>query len=127
MDCSLPGSSVHGISRQEYWNELPFPPPGDLPNSGMEPRSPALVGRFFTTEPPGKTKNTGMGSLFLLQWIFPTQESNLGFLHCRQIILLTDLRGKLKGSFIKKIFIWPHQVLVVAGGIFDLPCSMEDL
>ena len=43
-----------GFSRQEYWSGLPFPPPGDLPNPGIEPASPALAGRFFTTEPPGK-------------------------------------------------------------------------
>ena len=43
-----------GFSRQEYWSGLPFPPPGDLPNVGFEPKSPALTGRFFTTEPPGK-------------------------------------------------------------------------
>ena len=52
MDCSPPGSSVHGIFRQEYWNGLPFPSPGDLPDSGTEPMSllsPALAGRFFTT------------------------------------------------------------------------------
>ena len=40
--------------KQEYWSVLPFPPPGDLPGPGMEPMSPALVGRFFTTKPPGK-------------------------------------------------------------------------
>ena len=57
MDCSPPGSSVHGISRQEYWSGLPFPPPGDLPDSGIEPTSPALAGRFFTTEPHGKPMN----------------------------------------------------------------------
>ena len=39
--------------RQEYWSELPFPSPGDLPNPGIKPPSPALAGRFFTTEPPG--------------------------------------------------------------------------
>ena len=50
--CLLPLSM--GFSRQEYWRELPFPPPGDLPNPGIEPVSPALTGRFFTTEPPGK-------------------------------------------------------------------------
>ena len=38
--------------RQEYWSGLPFPPPGDLPSPGMEPTSPVLAGRFFTTEPP---------------------------------------------------------------------------
>ena len=47
MDCSLPGSSVHGeFSRQEYWSGLPYSPPGDLPNPGTEPRSP--TGGFFT-------------------------------------------------------------------------------
>ena len=45
------------FSRQEYWSMLPFPPPGDLPNPGIEPTSlvvPVLAGGFFTTEPPGK-------------------------------------------------------------------------
>ena len=43
--------------RKEYWNRLSFPPPGDLPNPGFEPMSPAspaLAGRFFTNEAPGK-------------------------------------------------------------------------
>ena len=48
------GSSVYGISRQEHWTGLPLPPPGDLPHPGIESVSPALAGRFFTTEPPGK-------------------------------------------------------------------------
>ena len=43
-----------GFPRQEYWNGLPFPPPGNLPDPGVEPTSPTLVGGFFTTEPPGK-------------------------------------------------------------------------
>ena len=43
-----------GFPRQEYWSGLPFPSPGDLPDPGNESESPALVGRFFTTEPPGK-------------------------------------------------------------------------
>ena len=46
-----------GFPRQEHWSALPLPPPGDLPNQGTEPMSsasPALAGRFFTTEPPGK-------------------------------------------------------------------------
>ena len=52
MDYSPPGSSVHGILQQEYWSRLPFPPPVDLPDPGMEPESlplHALAGRFFTT------------------------------------------------------------------------------
>ena len=43
-----------GFSRQEYWSRLPFLPPGDRPDPGMEPRSPALAGGFLTTEPPEK-------------------------------------------------------------------------
>ena len=45
-----------GFSRQEYWNRLPFPPPGDLPNPEIKPASPSLAGRFFTPEPPGKSR-----------------------------------------------------------------------
>ena len=43
-----------GFSRQEYWSGLPYSSPGDLPGPGIEPESPALAGRFFTTEPAGK-------------------------------------------------------------------------
>ena len=49
-----------GFPRQEYWSGLPFPPLGDLPDPGTEltsPVSPALAGRFFTTESPGKPIN----------------------------------------------------------------------
>ena len=46
------------FSRQEYWSGLPFPSPGDLPNPGMEPLSPALAGGFFTAEPSGKPWST---------------------------------------------------------------------
>ena len=51
--CQAPPSMR--FSRQEYWNGLPCPPPGDLPDTGIEPMSsvsPALAGRFLTTEPP---------------------------------------------------------------------------
>ena len=39
-DCSLPGSSVHRVFRQEYWSRLPFPSPGDLPEPGIKPMAP---------------------------------------------------------------------------------------
>ena len=54
MDYSPRAPLSMGFPRQEYWSGLPFPSPGNLPNSGIEPLSPALAGRFFTTEPPGK-------------------------------------------------------------------------
>ena len=57
MDYNLPGFSVYGIFQARIAEWLSFPPPGDLPDLGIEPTSPAspaLAGRFFTTEPPGK-------------------------------------------------------------------------
>ena len=47
MGCNLSGSSAHGFPRQEYWSRLPFPPAGDLPKPGTEPKSPGLAGKFF--------------------------------------------------------------------------------
>ena len=44
-----------GFSRQGYWSGLPFPSPGDLPDPGIEPRSPALQTDTLTSEPPGMT------------------------------------------------------------------------
>ena len=58
MDYTPPGSSVHGILQARILKS-PCPPPGDLPDPGIEPMSPvspALAGRFFTTVPPGKSK-----------------------------------------------------------------------
>ena len=55
MDCRPSGSSVHGISRQEYWGELPCPAPGDLPDPGTEPlspESPRSQAHPLPTEPP---------------------------------------------------------------------------
>ena len=65
-----------GFSRQDYWNGLPCPSPQDLPNPGIEPRSPTSQMDSLLTEPSGKPKNTGVGSLSLLQGIFLTRESN---------------------------------------------------
>ena len=72
MDCI-----VHGVLQAS------IPCPGDLPNPRIEPRSPALQADSLPAEPPGKPKNTGAGSLSLLQQIFLTQELNWGLLHCR--------------------------------------------
>ena len=50
MDCS---ALSREFFRQEYWNGLPFPPPGDLPNTGIKPRSPVLQADFLPPEPQG--------------------------------------------------------------------------
>ena len=102
-----------GFSRQESWSGLLCPSPEDLPDPGTEPRSPALQTDSSLTEPPEKPlkvkvnvaqlcptlwdsmayspwnspgQNTGVGSLSLLQGIFPTQGLNPGLPHCRQIL-----------------------------------------
>ena len=62
-DYSLPGSSVHGIFQQEYWSELPFLPPGDILDPGMEPASPVAPA-------------LQAGSLLLSQQSIPLQELN---------------------------------------------------
>ena len=68
--CQAPLSM--GLSRQEHWGGLPFPSPADFPNPGIEPITPALVGRFFTTELPGKP---------ILQTIFANDETEKGLIY----------------------------------------------
>ena len=82
-----------GFSRQEYWTGLPCPSPGNLRNPGIEPRSPALQEDSLLSEPPGKPKDTEMGSLSLLQGTFQTQESNPGLLHCRWFLYQLSYQG----------------------------------
>ena len=111
--CSPPGSSVHGIPRQEYWSGLPCPPPGDLPISGIEPASPvspAMASRFFTTELPGKPFILSKGKLTLhlvnkcRHWFVPVLE---GSRLCHSYILraknsvskIISSLGIFKGNF----------------------------
>ena len=66
---------------------------GDLPDPGIEPRSPVLQADSLLSEPPGKAKKAGVGSLSLLQGIFPTQELNQDLLHCRWILYQLSYQG----------------------------------
>ena len=70
MDCKLPGSSVHGISQARILEWVAISSLGDLPVQGVKPTSPALPGRFFTTDVPGKPSRQPQltGTLFLL-WL----------------------------------------------------------
>ena len=70
-----------GILQGRILQWVTMPTPGDLPNPGVEHKSPALQVDSLPSEPPEKPKNTGVGSLSLLQRIFPTQELNRGLLH----------------------------------------------
>ena len=82
-----------GFSRQEYWRGVPYPSPEDLLNQRLKPRSPSLQVDSLLTEPPGKPKNTGVGSLSLFQGIFPIQELNQSLLHCRCILYQLSYQG----------------------------------
>ena len=65
-DCRPPSSSVHGIFQQEYCRGLPFLPPGDLPDAGIEPTShmsPSLAGRFFTISATWKALHSASHTL----------------------------------------------------------------
>ena len=87
-----------GFPRQEHWSGLSFPLPGDLPNPGIKSRFPALAGRFFTTESPGKpnhtsslsfrthttSANTGGGQLSLHKSFQLTNEAGMIELGCHQ-------------------------------------------
>ena len=93
--CDPMDSTVHGIlqARTLEWVGSLSLLPGDLSNPGIEPKSPALQVDSMPAEPQGKPKNTGVGSLSLLQQIFPTQESNWSLLHCRQILCQLSYQG----------------------------------
>ena len=106
------------LSRPEYWTGYPFPSPGDLPNPGIKSRSPTLQADSLPAEPPGKPwseshsvvsdslrphglcipwnssgQDTGVGGLCLPQGIFPTQGSNPGLPHCKQILYRLSHKG----------------------------------
>ena len=82
------------FSRPEHWSGEPFLSSGDIPNPGIKPRSPTLQVDSLPAEPGGEPNNTGLGSLSLLQWFFLMEESNWGLLHCRWILLTTEIPGK---------------------------------
>ena len=78
--------TIHGILQARILECVHFPFPGDLRNMEIEPRSPTLQVDSLPAEPQWKPKNIGVGSLSLLQGIFPTQGLNQGLLHCRHIL-----------------------------------------
>ena len=84
--CNPMDYTVHGIlqARRLEWIATP----------GIKPRSPTLQADSLLAEPQGKPKNIGMGSLSLLEWIFPTQELNQGLLHHRWILHQLGYQGK---------------------------------
>ena len=84
MDCT-----VHGIlqARILEWGAFPFS------RGSSQPKSPTVHMDSLPADPQGKSRNTGVGSLSLLQRIFPTQESNRALLHCRWILYQLSYEG----------------------------------
>ena len=91
-DCLQP-HTVHGILKDIIleWVAFPFSRGSSQPR--IKPRSPTLQADSLRAEPQGKPKNTGVGSLSLLQHIFPTQELNQGLLYCRRILYQLSYKG----------------------------------
>ena len=91
------------LSRQEPWSGLPFPPPGNLPGPGIEPRSPALQSSptlqadSLSSEPPGKPQEYWSGLLFPSLEDLPTQGLNPDLLCCRQILQCLSHKGNPGG------------------------------
>ena len=81
--CDPTDYTVHGILQARIFSLLQV----------IEPSFPPLQVNSLPAEPQGKPKNTGVGSLSLLQEMLPTQESNLGLLHCRQILYQLSYQG----------------------------------
>ena len=89
MDYSPSGSSVHGILQARILEWVTMPSSKGSSQPRIAPRS---------SEPPGAPKDTGVGSLPLLQGIFATQESNRGLLHFRQILYQLTYQGSLTNT-----------------------------
>ena len=91
--CDPATHTVHGILQARILEWVAFPSSRDIPNPGIEPKSPTLQADSLPAEPQGKPQNTGVGSLSLLQGIFLTEELNWGVLHCRQILYQLSCEG----------------------------------
>ena len=106
---------------------------GNLLNLGIKPGSPTLQVDSLPAEPQGKPKNTGEGSLSLLQQIFPIQESNLGLMHCRRLLYPTELsppprptglQGNSPAPCVSEL---PHQHWLVLFPVLLLPPTAPSL
>ena len=99
VSCSVVSSSLqpHGLQPARFlcpWDlGLPFPSPGDLPAPGTELRSPALQADSSPSEPPGKPKNTGVGSLPFSRGSSSPRNQTQGLLHCRRILYQLSYQG----------------------------------
>ena len=97
--CDAVDYTVLGILQARILEWVAFP----FSRESSQPRCPALQVDSLPVEPQGKPKNTGVGSLSLLQQIFPTQESNQGLLHCRWILYQLSYQGSPYNEYWRKM------------------------
>ena len=112
--CDTMDYTVHGILQTRILK--PFPSPGDHPNPGIEPRSPALQADSLPAEPSGKPQNTQVCSLSLLQCIFETQRFKLGSPALQADSIPTELFQILKDDAVKVLHSICHQFGKVSSG-----------
>ena len=93
-----------GFSRQEYWSGLPFPSPGDIPDLGIEPRSPALEADALTSESPGQENSRKTSSSALLTTLKPLTvwiTTNYGTFLKRWEYQTTSVHGILQAGILE--------------------------
>ena len=119
---SPPGYSIHGISQARIPTRvLPFPSPGDLPDSGIEPMSPGLAGRLFTTEPPRKPIEN-LGPIALEEQEVPSIIYFFLISQVHPVLCLEPGWFSLIASWIKE---WINLTLGGNPVMGNLPCSKE--
>ena len=112
-------SLVMGFSRQEYWNGWSCPPPGDLPNPGIEPISPvspALACRFLTMEPPGKPDEQACEDKYMNSY---RCEDSLGAVHWRAGL---ELVARICNVWERTGHSIIHFVSAVVTEVLEFPC-----
>ena len=104
LECQAPLSI--GFPRQGYWNALPFPSPGDLPNQGIKPDSPTLQGRHFTIEPPGNFQYMLVVTIsFIVSTFFSCSSKKMS--GCYTQVISATGRLLLMSSSLPSFFILP--------------------
>ena len=88
------------FSRQVYWSGLPFPSPGDLPDPGIKPVSPALSGRFFTAKPPGKPTSFNSLNIFIKYVLTTLQPCLSSFNNLYLFARVTEYKGYILGRIL---------------------------
>ena len=99
MDCSLPGTSVHGILQARILEWVAFPSFRGSSQLRNQTQVSELQADSLLPEPPGKPKNVGVGSLSLLEGILLTQELNWGLLYYRWIRYQLSYQGSPKAAY----------------------------